>query len=518
MAVLSSVLLNACAGFAIHDEGRAKLASEVKESYAKGKFIEIAETDRKNLDVMLTAELAAVNESFRVQVDIAALEIANNSSPMAESYVEAMDRLEELGVKTIIELKNLLKNANGRRNTQHTVDSEVKVLAKYNIKPPGCDNLPDKLTNVPDGLSETAKNVIAATYERYKISCTRLVGFARASGSGRLGDTHKDWLAARQALDTARANEAKLAGDMVEAKAKYLAAAQQAAVAEGTAEALKARIAENAKQISEALKGAADLKLGLENDEKIDALASLLAAAAGGEIDPDDPHVARAAIVAKEIPSLAGDIRELQAKRGVLPVSGLLLALRHQTTLAEGAKQRAALAEERVTILKGKYDAYFEEARRWLDFTNAMCSYAHRAQNLTPAVSDCESLVVTADGQCRRAAGRMEKCVLAEAWKVRLRAQDNTDAKREINKAVAAYLRALAMQAAPIQADFREIDIQHREVLIAKRNALEQWDNLVGVPLDQLDGYYKGGIKPAESADLIVKALGLTAIAIGVSN
>ena len=36
--------------------------------------------------------------------------------------------------------------------------------------------------------------------------------------------------------------------------------------------------------------------------------------------------------------------------------------------------------------------------------------------------------------------------------------------------------------------------------------------------LDELDAYYKAGIKPAEIADLIVKALGFTAIAIGVAQ
>jgi hypothetical protein len=54
--------------------------------------------------------------------------------------------------------------------------------------------------------------------------------------------------------------------------------------------------------------------------------------------------------------------------------------------------------------------------------------------------------------------------------------------------------------------------------LLAESSAIQAWNNLVSVPLDQLDGYYQGGLKPAEIADLLVKALGFTAITVGVSR
>lgn len=70
----------------------------------------------------------------------------------------------------------------------------------------------------------------------------------------------------------------------------------------------------------------------------------------------------------------------------------------------------------------------------------------------------------------------------------------------------------------PLEQSFREIDVRHRETLLARRSAIESWNSIVSIPLDQLDAYYSGGIKPAELADLIVKALGFTAIAVGVSQ
>jgi hypothetical protein len=91
-------------------------------------------------------------------------------------------------------------------------------------------------------------------------------------------------------------------------------------------------------------------------------------------------------------------------------------------------------------------------------------------------------------------------------------------ATRELYKALAAYLQALAIQGTESEQTFNLIDIGHREALAGREAALRGWDNLVAVPISQLDAYYQAGLKPAEIADLLIKALGFTAIAIGVSQ
>jgi hypothetical protein len=60
--------------------------------------------------------------------------------------------------------------------------------------------------------------------------------------------------------------------------------------------------------------------------------------------------------------------------------------------------------------------------------------------------------------------------------------------------------------------------VHHREALAGRETALRGWDNLVAVPIGQLDAYYQAGLKPAEVADLLIKALGFSAIAIGVAR
>ena len=99
-----------------------------------------------------------------------------------------------------------------------------------------------------------------------------------------------------------------------------------------------------------------------------------------------------------------------------------------------------------------------------------------------------------------------------------MRAVEDPEAKRELYKAMTNYLQALTLQSVPADETFREIDVRHRQILVAKDTAIQVWDNLVAVPLDQLNGYYQSGVRPAEIADLIIKALGFTAIAIGVAK
>ena len=107
---------------------------------------------------------------------------------------------------------------------------------------------------------------------------------------------------------------------------------------------------------------------------------------------------------------------------------------------------------------------------------------------------------------------------MTKPWNENITNGSNQDATRELYKALSGYLRALAEQAKPAEQDFRMIDLLHRETLAARQSAIQSWNNLVAVPIDQLDAYYHSGLKPAEIADLFVKALGLTAIAIGASQ
>jgi hypothetical protein len=156
-------------------------------------------------------------------------------------------------------------------------------------------------------------------------------------------------------------------------------------------------------------------------------------------------------------------------------------------------------------------------------FTDALCSYAVVAVDPKQwPGQQCDGFSIKKDAQnqvvCSLGETPIAGCPLGRPWNQAIRNPVNPVATRELYKALAAYLQALAAQGLHNENTFRTIDVRHREALTAREAALRGWDNLVAVPIDQLDAYYQAGLKPGEIADLLVKALGFGAIAYGVSR
>lgn len=515
LPLLLVIASSACSTM-VHDESRFTLATEARQRYADANVLEVVEADRKNLERLLAEELKVVRDNQKLQVDIALVEIANNATPMADTYAEAARRLKDLGFASPGEVRSLLEASVRKEQTERSLQTYAKAFRDAGIAEPDCKNLPANpdFAAVPDPGKRKRLQVL---FPRYGALCAKLIAPALPS-SGKLADAHKEWSDARKALGDARGEEAKTKTEMATAKKEFdQAVAQSRRPAEQTKEQV-ADLKEKTEKLKTLLEKARKLGGGLDNEEHIDALVDLLSAAAGGTVDSEQPAIKRATTLLKAVPSMAEDMGELEARRRAPPVSGLLLALRHQTSLVQDARKRAALVEERVAILRAAYDAYYGEAERWLRFTDALCSYAVLVGGGKHPGADCDEFVVTPGPACAFQGSPVANCVLESPWKERLAGTDKPPAKRELYKAIAAYLQALALQARPLEERFREIDVRHRETLLAKETALRTWDNVAAVPLDQLEAHYKAGIKPAELADLIVKALGFTAIAIGIAQ
>jgi hypothetical protein len=301
-------------------------------------------------------------------------------------------------------------------------------------------------------------------------------------------------------------------------RAHQEAQAAVAAAASASAERkqqLEKAAADAAKALKEA-KGAVGFA-----GERADALVVLLTAAAGGTVDSEDPRIARAAEVVKEIPTLAGDLEGLRQRQQLPSVRNLLLELRHQVILLERAALLRGLAQQRADIARAQYDALRFEAELWVRFSDALCSYAVLGAGKPWPGQACDDFSVTttgADVTCTLSGAALAPCALARPWSDAIRKPGDDATTRELYKSLAAYLQALAAQGTYNEQVFRTIDIRHRETLVTREAALRGWDNLVSIPIDQLDAYYQAGLKPAEIADLLVKALGFTAIAVGVSR
>jgi hypothetical protein len=289
-----------------------------------------------------------------------------------------------------------------------------------------------------------------------------------------------------------------------------------------------AQIKTQADKLNEALATAKKFDdrfdLGILATERVKAISSLLVATSSGKVDAAaqaDKNLSSALVVAATAPALVDSITALKAQAQAPPVAGLLIELRHQSLLIDHANKRLELMDRRVALAKAKYQALLAEARQWLEFKDALCNLAKPGAK----GPECDTFVVSVNGNtitCTSeptpgARTAIANCPYAKPWNAVLDT-GSAEARRASDRAVAALVQAAAIRSQADEIDFRLIDVEHREALAANRMAIQAWNNLIAGPTDQLSAYYKSGLKPYEIGDLIVKALGLTAIAIGVAQ
>jgi hypothetical protein len=525
-------------GVRLHDVSRAKVASNVKETYAKANVLSTIEVEKKNLDKLLEEELKAVRDNQRLRVDFALLRIADDGAPMAETFTtKASRRLTELGfeadpasgVHTTKQVRESVRDQGQARSRTRQLTVFAEVIKTFGrVDAPPCvagAPLPERLTFPPDVPAE-ARAPAEEAYREYLRTCAthqkappppgRLLRQAREAWETTLAEV----AALDRTLDEARTD--------VETKSKAHADAEAAVKKAATAgaatqKALQDRAAQAAQALDQARTVAGLIEVRGLAARRVEALVQLLTAAAGGTVDTQDPAVKAATDVAGQIPSLAGDVKDLLARGRAPSVHNLLIELRHQVVLLERAKQLRAFAQQRADLARAQYDALWQETELWLRFSDALCSYAVVASDPTQWPGPrCDGFSVKVDppGQveCRLRDTLLSSCALARPWNQAIRTPINDVATRELYKALAVYLQALAAQGTQNEQTFRMVDVRHREALTTREAALRGWDNLVAVPVDQLDAYYQAGLKPAEIADLLVKALGFAAIAFGVAQ
>ena len=509
-------------GLRFHDESRATVATAVKEKYTQADVAGVIEVEKKNLDNLLAEELKVVRDNHKLQVDFALLSIADDNTPMAATYTKkASGRLKELGytggfkqlrVSLLGDVDLIILERSMQENSEL-----IKSLT--DVTPPPCGPKPPK--DFPAPLSENIRDAAENFYRLYREACIEFLKSENQPPSGQIKQALDEWQSAEGQLGKMDQSIDEAQKEVKDKSDAYNKAVKEVAKAKASGKKLEEDLEGKAASLLQVAKDAADF-VGAKSaaEERVKAIIVLLTAAAGGKIDTSDPKVAKAATVAKEIPSLAGDIKGLVEQAQAPSVNNLLIEMRHQVLLLGYAKQLRTLAQQRVDILKTKYAALKEETRYWLNFGDAICSYAVLSAGKDFPGELCDDFSVASDGKnCRLGnSPAIQNCTLGKPWNDNIQSQANNAATRELYKALAAYLQALAVPAIQNEQTFRLIDVRHRETLASRESAIRGWDNLVAVPINQLYAYYQAGLKPAEIADLIVKALGFTAITAGVSQ
>jgi hypothetical protein len=213
----------------------------------------------------------------------------------------------------------------------------------------------------------------------------------------------------------------------------------------------------------------------------------------------------------------------------MVPVSHLLLTLNDLAIQADRDARLAELYEEEIVLAQQKVEMRHKQARLWRRYSDQLCNLAYLAALNDYPRSSCEidfPAELPKPGEplsCIVKTGmetvELKGCILTRPWRSLLTQQlEDPRQKRAVYEAAAAYLHVRLIAYQTSVEEFRRIDVLHRRTVVAREAALLQWRNLVAVPTDELNGYYANGVKPAELADLIVKAVGFAAIAIGVAQ
>lgn len=523
----------ACSSVQLYDEGKDKAAEAAKKKYADAKLTDVLNGEEGNLDKLLATEIKAIGDNRALQLDIRFLRMANDRTPLAGTVAKWADkRLDDLGFSSSVQVRDALNKEVEIDSKDRSLDQSASLIAQMSggLRPPPCEPTTKLADEFPLGESATpeARALVPLAYSNYRKQCEEFIGLLKQ----RL--LKGELLQAANGLQAAD-RKAKQIKSEISVQKRAVAAARKAyedAVAAGKvgADAVTGeRIRAQAEKLNAALATAKSFDdrfdLGVLASERVQSISALLVATASGKVDEAaqaDKNLSSALVVAASAPALVDSIESLKAKAQAPPVSGLLIELRHQLLLVDHANKRLELMDRRATLARAKYQALIAEAQQWLEFKDALCSLSNVG---IQGRIVCDTIVVTAQGsnvQCthRLANGAMTpiaNCPYAKPWNAVLDSGP-PEARRAVDRAVAALSRATAARSQADEIDFRLVDVEHREALAANRTAIQAWDNLIAGPTDQLSTYYKSGLKPYEIGDLIVKALGLTAIAIGVAQ
>ena len=535
---LIAFILGGCAGVRLYDQSKSDVATAIKTKYQAAELLGTIDIQRANLVALSTEELKVVRDNLRLHRDYALLEMVDNDEPMGLTWNEEIELpVEKLGFVDAVALRKYLQGEDIRINVR---DRQLDLLgqriqAATGLTPANCvpsvtlptaDEL-DWPTDIDQAKLDRAKD----RYGKYIDACRKLLDEIVIIERGRLLRARKVWERAKDEL-VKREVDAAAAKELVkQASRDHATVLKQVALAGEKGAELRKAIKKSAEDLQDMLESAAKLAPDVVSSERISAIVTLLKAAAGedtklegakpksgGNAKPNE-ELAMAVLLVNGISSLSSDVATLVATAEAPSVSNLLIELQHQSVLFEHSKALQTLQEERVDILETKYLAYREEAEVLLSFRDALCSFGHLSAGKSHPGPACDKFKMSEDGTiCGVNGDALPNCGLTKPWKQHLETPPSGDVGREFYKALTTFNRLFPVRAAQIGQNFKLIDLKHRENLATREMGLKAWNNLAVVPIDQIEAYYKSGLKPAQIADVIVKALGFTAITVGVSQ
>lgn len=557
LAGLAFVTLAACEHLPLYNKEKDDLAKSAQKTYLDAKVTETYTVQEQNLQKLLQAEVDALNESAALRLDIALLRMSDDrpvpdgSTSLAGWYQEARDNERALGFPdgqaVLAMLDHQVDVAEAQTAIETTRDQigaggDAQALRTL----PGCDAVKGKPATAETWpfLARTSDAGLVVLFEEYVKRCN-IVTRTPPNAGGSVAEAFNDLTQAEAELANRRGEGADLAQKVSEAAAKVKAAKAEAEQAQ-TEVAAATEVVE--KQVSDAKKAADGLLNAIKElrehsggegavlaaEENIKNISVVLGALGSGQVEAEgveDPRLAEAAAALKNnVPALAMDMAALIDHARAPPVANLILELQHQTIELSYAKALIRLSELRIELLRGRYNKLVDEAGAWRSFRLSLCNYAILSaggQHPGQACDNFDAKLVPVDPAVPESGNRLEctvggtaiaDCALNRTWRQAKEAGGGSRVQREYWSAIHYYAEAVEARRAAQEAEFRLVDIEHREVLAAQRSGIEAWSNLVEVPIGQLAAYHASGIQPEALAQAIALLLGLTAVGAGAAQ
>ncbi|MEO8020425.1 MAG: hypothetical protein ABI660_01040 [Polaromonas sp.] len=522
---LALMALAGCQGMYLHQPDRAATATTAKKNIDLVDVQAITKTENDNLAAMLKQEVKGIETLANQSASLSVIQMSSSEQSIARHYQVAIEKMKAArGEGSMLELKTAGQCPALKKTDAETAERERQRMAVYGFTTTeACSTSMPLTIMAPADLSATDKASLTAIYTAYLGHCA---GSLRACVRN---DAQEDLEQAKTEAATRAKTAKKLEGDIKLARSAYAAAAKANADKTKNAAATEADLNEKAKKLANLLSSLE--KASPESAHRIhaEALLDLLNSAASGQPVAGNPDLETASKIAATLPSLADSVEAARAASRQVPVSHLLLSLNNLLVLGERDDRLADLEKERLGALQRKVDNSVQQDRLWRRYSDQLCNLVLAASNQPHPNHSCDTIafegpdndpvcVVTVEG---KAAQRIKPCVLGKSWRTLFKGglkDGQAGARRALYEAAAAYLQVRLIAQRPVIDDFNILDVQYRKAVIEKEANLQQWKNVVAIPAGELEGYYSGGVKPAEIADLLVKAAGFTAVAIGVSK
>lgn len=553
-AVVAIAALAACAHLPLYNKEKDELAKSAQKAYTDTKVTEALNVQERNLEMLLKAETAALNESASLRLDIALLRMSDDrpttdgSTSLAGWYERAKTAEENLGFpdssRILAFLDYQIEVAQAEIQIA-TVKARIGSDGSKALKAlPSCkavrnDDLANLNWKYTTGIEANKRAFLMIDYKEYVLRCQEALTPPPVTG-GRIGVAFAEMLQVEAELGRRKAQAKALAEEvktmMGELKKKKQAATSKAtklANAEKSAEKVVDEAKDTADKLLDALKELREVVGGEGADrmavKNIEAINTMLAAIGSGQANAEglkDKRLKTAVTwIQSNIPSLAADMAAFIDSAQAVPISNLILELQHQIIEQNYAKALTTLSKKRLEMLRARYRTLVDSAGAWRGFRLALCNFAVLSSNKPHPGALCDTFKVNIEKAVDRATvactigGKpVTDCALKLTWREALDETTDNRQKRELYSALYQYAEAFEAERASREAEFHLADLDHREALAAQRSGIEAWNNLVAVPIGQLAAYHASGIKPEAIADLIATVLGMSAIGAGAAQ